>query len=226
MDEKIFHIYTSFVSSIDGKVFVKQPGFWPIGSREDYRRFTELRARADIIIDGKNTALAFGDRTIETIHSAPFRQLRKDLRKEKEIVYAVLTQHPSEDLAEKFKNPYGFKPLLITSASSAVTDSLQTSSEVARVDPYDLINIVQELVQKGLKKIFIDGGPQLITSLIKANLLDEIFLTIAPKVFGNKQGITMTMAEGELLTPESIRKWHLQSVERVEDEVFLHYAKP
>ena len=81
------YFFTDFVSTVDGKVKVQNPNYWPIGSKTDFETFTFLRAHADVIIDGKNSALAFGNRTIETINSNSFLQIRKQLGKKNKILY-------------------------------------------------------------------------------------------------------------------------------------------
>src|SRR3989344_3633283 len=115
------YVYTCFVSTIDGKIFVDEKGFWPIGSSTDYDVFTILRAHADIIIDGKNTALRFGKYMLDTIHSEKFLTLRKELGKKDPVEYAVISRHPDETLFHALENKYNFRPVLLTSDK---TDSL------------------------------------------------------------------------------------------------------
>jgi len=217
--EKPF-IYTSFVSTIDGKIFVQKPGYWPIGSEEDYKRFTFLRAHADIIIDGKNTALAFADRTIDTIHSKKFTAYRKTLKIKRPVCYAVITNSPDQSLYNKLKNSYGFRPLIITKNQDVANKDVDIMPINA-----DISELFSELFHKGYKNIFIDGGPTLIGSLIENNLLDEIFLTISPKIFGTELGVTQTLVERKLFPANSIIPWRIKNLEQVNDEIFIRYAK-
>jgi 2,5-diamino-6-(ribosylamino)-4(3H)-pyrimidinone 5'-phosphate reductase len=212
-------IYTSFVSTIDGKVFVHKPGYWPIGSKEDYARFTFLRAHADIIIDGKNTAIAFGDRTIETIHTDPFLSFRKEIGIQSRAAYGVFTNNPTDLLFSKLKNSHNFKTILITNQN--------VNSEFVTTTPSKdtLQDTMYDLYTRGYKKIFVDGGPSLIASLIKEQLLDEIFLTISPKTFGSEPGVTQTMVEGKLFAPDAIPEWDIKELEKVGNEIFIQYGK-
>lgn len=194
--------YTSFVTTVDGKVWVNRPGYWPIGSKTDYDVFTFLRAHADAIIDGKNTALRFGKNTIQTINNASFLRLRKRLHREKAPSYVVVTQNPDEQLQKALTNPYGFKTIIWKK----------------RID-----ELVTFLNKEGCSQVFIDGGPTLLASFLAQNLLDEIFLTIAPKIFGNEKGITVTMVEGKLFTASCVKRLELLSVKKRSNEVFLRY---
>lgn len=195
--------YTSFVSTIDGKVFVKKPGYWPIGSETDYNYFTFLRAHADIIIDGKNTALQFAQNTIETIHSKRFIRYRKQLNKTNDMRYFVMTSSADEALQETLKNPYGFVPEIFHSR--------------------DIQKFVGYLSSERVQHVFLDGGPKLVAAFLQENLIDEILLTIAPKIVGTEFGTTLSMIEGILFPLEDIRKWKLVSTHQVKDELFLRY---
>lgn len=194
--------YTSFVVTIDGKVQVNKTGYWPIGSRIDYQTFTFLRAHADAIVDGKNTALRFGKNTIDTINSLEFIKLRQSLGKTKKIDYVVVARRADEELESVLQNPYGFKPIIFTKTIG---------------------KLVAEFTKQQKQAIFIDGGPHLLGSFFALNLIDEVFLTIAPKIFGNRDNLALTMVEGALLSKDKIPHLKLLSVNKVGDEVYLRY---
>lgn len=214
-------IYASFVSTIDGKVIVKAPGYWPIGSKNDYAFFTYLRAHADVIVDGKNTALMFGKKTIETITSQTFKQQRKALGKEKDAEYVVVTSKPDNELLSSFDGAY--KPHIATTEQSSIE---YDQSRIIRIEGEghgNLTSLMSEFEQRGWKYVYIDGGPTLIAQLLAQDLLDELFITLAPKIVGSKEGTTMTMVEGTLFSAENIKQFNLISAETVGDEVFLRY---
>ncbi len=45
--------------------------------------------------------------------------------------------------------------------------------------------IVERLISEGEEKILLVGGPHLATSFFKENLVDELWLTLEPKIFGS-----------------------------------------
>ncbi len=191
--------YTDFVSTVDGKVSVAKDGYYPIGSKRDFEFFTYLRAHADVIIDGRNSALQFGSRTIERIHN-DFIPIRKKFGKTKNVDYIVLTKHDDQELKNALKNPYNFSPTIYNGS---------------------LKDFISFLNKKNHQYVFISGGPTLIASFLEEQLLDELFVTIAPKIFGN-DGSTLTMVEGKLF-PKDFVHLKLLSSEQVEDELFLRY---
>ncbi len=87
----------------------------------------------------------------------------------------------------------------------------------------NLPDLVAELKSKGYKRVLVEGGPTLLASFLKQDLLDEIFLTISPKIFGSQKDATLTLVEGYLFSPSKIKKFKLISVKKLGDEVFLRY---
>jgi diaminohydroxyphosphoribosylaminopyrimidine deaminase/5-amino-6-(5-phosphoribosylamino)uracil reductase len=63
------------------------------------------------------------------------------------------------------------------------------------------------LYEKGIQSILIEGGPSIFTAFLKEQLVDEIHLFIAPKVFGEK-GLKWNSLQGPLsLKRQSVQKW-------------------
>ncbi|MBI2020629.1 RibD family protein [Candidatus Daviesbacteria bacterium] len=194
--------YTNFVQTIDGKVQVKKAGYWPIGSRIDYQVLVELRAYADCLIHGGNLAREFGEITLKNLKKTSFKNLRKKIGKTPNLPYYIVTNH-----GDKFKN-FGKSPYVYVTHTGHGLEELM------------------ELVKKmGHKYVLVEGGPTLLGSFLKENLIDEIFLTIAPKIFGNDGKSTLTLVEGVLFSPQKIKSLKLVSVKKIESEVFLRYRK-
>lgn len=186
--------YTNFVQTLDGKVSVKKEGYWPIGSKKDYQVLVELRAYADCLIHGGNLAREFGDRTIESIHKESFKKLRRKLGRNGQLPYYIVTKHP-----ESFHTPV----VKLTHSPGALAGFLH---------------------KKGYKYVLVEGGPTLLGSFLKEDLIDEIFLTIVPKIIGSDKNSTLNLAEGQLFPPEQIKHLKLLSVKKFKDELFLRYS--
>lgn len=190
--------YTNFVSTVDGKVQVLRDSedYWPIGSKVDHQVLMELRAYADALVHGKNLGLGFGEITLKSLNRPSFKKLRKKLEKKTDLPYYIMASHPKE------------------------LSHLRSGSMVVSDDPK---TIAQRLYKAGYENILVEGGPTLLGSFLKENLLDEIFLTIAPKIFGNENTSTLTLVEGYLFPKKSIKKLNLLSVKRFGNELFLRY---
>lgn len=221
--------YSNFVTTIDGKVQVsgeKAKLYWPIGSKLDFETLLWLRAHADVLIHGKDTAVGF--RTLQTLAKKEFVGKRKKLGKENDLIYTVLSNHPDEKLLTALKNPpQGVRSVLVTNRNSLHPRgevALHPSVNVLRLgrNKVDLQKLSEYFRKNNLQKILIEGGPTLMASFLKENLIDEMFITIAPKVFGNNND-TKTMVEGYLFPPDKIPQFKLISVKNINNELYLRY---
>ena len=189
--------YTNFVQTIDGKAAVKKEGYWPIGSKKDYEVLTELRSYADCLIHGGNLARQFEKITLKSINKRLVQQTRRVNSKSAKLPYFVITKHPK-------------------------TLGLHLSG-VASIFSGNLQDLVEELNDEGYKHVLVEGGPTLLGSFLKEGLMDEIFLTIAPKIYGNEAGKTLTLVEGYLFPKIAIKKLSLLSVKKLGSEIYLRY---
>lgn len=89
---------------------------------------------------------------------------------------------------------------------------------------HDLKKLSSELQKKRYQHVLVEGGPTLLGSFLKENLIGEIFLTIAPKIYGTEGKTTLSLIEGILFSPQNIMKLKLVSVKKLGNEVFLRYS--
>src|SRR3989344_6030003 len=195
------YIYSNFVVTLDGKVQVvgaRWKSYWPIGSKKDYGVLTQLRALSDVLIHGSTTAKSYN--FVKTIQTHHLENLRRRSRKPKTLPYVVLSNNPDTDLVKHLKNPNGPKPYLVTNKKSPVTKNTESAVNLVRVgdQKIDLGKLIKFLAKNlKAKRILMEGGPTLFGSFLTENLIDEIFLTVTPKFFGNKPGKTITLVEGK-----------------------------
>ena len=196
--------FANFVQTVDGKVTVvaTPKEYWPIGSRDDYRLLTRLRAQADVLVHGSTTARWM--RTLDRLAGAEFQEERRALGKTRDILYVAMSDHPDGELQALLADPpAGTEGWLV---------------------PGDVRALSGRLFAEGYRHVLVEGGPRLFTSFLQAGLMDEIFLTIAPKLFAGGGSSTLTLAEGELFAPEQVPSLELLSCEAHENEVYLRYA--
>jgi 5-amino-6-(5-phosphoribosylamino)uracil reductase len=85
----------------------------------------------------------------------------------------------------------------------------------------DWINVFEQLTLLGIKNIAVVGGGELVASLLLFDLIDEIWLTVCPLIFGGTTSPTPVGGKG-WLSSEAIHL-DLLSVEQVDQEIFIHY---
>ncbi|MBI2597484.1 RibD family protein [Candidatus Daviesbacteria bacterium] len=197
--------YSNFVQTVDGKVAVKGKGYWPIGSKTDHDVLMELRTYADCLIHGGETARQDGELTLKSLNKRSFQQTRRVLGKSAKLPYYIITRHPQ---SLKYLNSLGCNVINLPG---------RIASNLGK-------EFLGELKEQGYKHVLIEGGPTLLGSFLKENLIDELFLTIAPKIIGGRQNSTKTLVDGILFPSTLIKKLTLLSVKKVKDELFLRYS--
>ena len=73
----------------------------------------------------------------------------------------------------------------------------------------------------GVRRLVCEGGPQVFRALVAGELMDELHLTLCPRVFGGVKTPTLTGVPGNFL-PKSI-ELVLRSMEVMDGECFLRY---
>ena len=68
----------------------------------------------------------------------------------------------------------------------------------------------------------VEGGGELIWGFVRDNLVDELYVTIAPAILGGREA--PTLCEGEGLAMAERRRLRLVSSEVVGGEIFCRYA--
>jgi len=85
----------------------------------------------------------------------------------------------------------------------------------------DWSDAFEQLMQLGIKRLGILGGGELVASLLAADLIDEVWLTVCPLLLGGATAPTPVGGEG--FPSKLARRLELLDVETIEQEVYLHY---
>jgi len=88
----------------------------------------------------------------------------------------------------------------------------------------DMQRAVAELRLRGYDVILTEGGPHVAGDLIKANLLDEAFITVSPVIAGRDHEARLGMVQGVELLPGRGLWSRLLSARRHGDFLFLRYG--
>ncbi len=90
-----------------------------------------------------------------------------------------------------------------------------------RLDMRQVLAILRE--REGVRRLLVEGGAQLNFELLSRDALDELFLTIAPKLVGGQDRPTVIGGAG--LDPGSYRQMRLISIYRNGSEIYLRYRR-
>ncbi len=212
----------------DGKIATANRSVSSFGSRRDHEHLLELRATADAVMSGARTVdsakISMGT------GGAKFQKQRlKRCLAEHNLRIIVSGSGSIDPHAEVFRHK--FSPIIIL-ATRRMTDSsrrrLQELGAEIKVCGQREINFrsaLRWLHEKwGVKRLLCEGGGDLNDSLFRAGLVNEIHLTVCPKVFGGRNA--PTVSEGVGLGKLSLAaQFQLKSSRRVGDEIFLVYTR-
>jgi len=93
--------------------------------------------------------------------------------------------------------------------------SRKASVIVCGDDEVDVVKLMDELYKRGIKRVLLEGGGHLNKSMLEANLIDEIYVSIAPVVIGDG----VNLVEGVM----DERKLTLAGIRQIGDMVVLKY---
>jgi riboflavin biosynthesis pyrimidine reductase len=89
--------------------------------------------------------------------------------------------------------------------------------------PLALAPLLERLRTEGFQRVLTEGGPSLAGRLLAEDLLDELFVTVSPKLFGRYAGdARKSLVEGVDLRGKPLE---LASARRYESYLFLRYTR-
>jgi riboflavin-specific deaminase-like protein len=205
----------NMVSSLDGKATLD----WRtrgLSSDVDRRIFHLLRTQADAVMVGAGTART--ERYGRITKSDELRQLRVNEGLVPDAVAVVVSGRL--DLPPDL--PLLNEPdqrVVIATASDDELPGVRGDVEYARVGD-DLPRLMAYLHERhAVRSVLCEGGPTLNSHLFAATLVDELFLTLNPKLLGGASALTI-VAGRELVEPQEPR---LVSVAEAESELFTRW---
>jgi len=115
---------------------------------------------------------------------------------------------------------------LVYAASPAVDKARSRLDGTAVVvdagDPLDLARVLDDLADRGVRRLVVEGGTSTHTRFLTAGLADEAHLVVAPFFVGDSRAPRF-VGDGEF--PWNARnRASLADVQRIEDLVLLRYA--
>ncbi|MEZ4595450.1 MAG: FAD-dependent oxidoreductase [Chloroflexota bacterium] len=86
---------------------------------------------------------------------------------------------------------------------------------------------IERLAVRGCRVVLCEAGPTVLGELVAEGLVDELFLTLAPRIAGREASAPRPgLVDGVAFTPSAAPTGRLRSVMRAEDHLFLRYVRP
>lgn len=219
-DRSVPRLRVNFISSLDGAA--THDGLsGGLGNADDKLVFDTLRLLSDVMLVGAGTVRAEG---YGGIRLAPADAAWRAARGWAEqpplaIVSARLDIEPTHPAFTEAST----RPIIVTHAASPA-DRRAALAEVADVlvcgeETIDLRVMLTRLAARGLSQVLSEGGPHLFGSLIEADGVDELCLTVSPVLEGGPAG---RIARGAATATRPMRLLHALPAG---DMLFLRYER-
>ncbi|HLO48281.1 MAG TPA: RibD family protein [Kamptonema sp.] len=209
--------------SADGKIADKARSPARFASAQDKAHLETQIAIADGVIFGSNTLTAYG--TTMRVSSPQLLKMRESQGKLPQPIQIVCSRSHYFDLDLRFFQQPVPRWLLTASVAEEKQELISKFDRILIASmpngDIDWHQAFQQLANLGLQRLAILGGGKLVASLLAADLIDELWLTVCPLILGGTDAPTPVAGEGFLgnLAPQL----ELLEVQQVDQEVFLHY---
>jgi len=212
--------------TVDGKIATTS-GDSKISSREDLLRVHKLRASVDAIVVGISTILTDDPRlTVRMVKGKNPARVIVDSRGRIPIDSQIMRTAPRirtivavTDQAPEEKT----RKLEEAGAQVLVVSEGKKGQSAAVPHGVNLKKLFRRLEKMGLRRILVEGGGELNWSLLRLGLVDELTVTIAPKIAGGRLSTTLVEGDGFDEIAQGIRLQLKQVEQKNTGELVLHY---
>jgi 2,5-diamino-6-(ribosylamino)-4(3H)-pyrimidinone 5'-phosphate reductase len=222
------YVIVNMVSSLDGKA-ASDGKASQIGSSTDRTLMRTLRAHVDAVMVGSGTLRAEKLRMDVPENLSRKRESRGLKPQPLAIIATTSGDVPLEEnlLGSSPDNllilvpPTVPQSRLVALSRLASVEILSKEIRDAHLDPTNALEVLKK--RHVVDLLLVEGGPTFNHALISAGLVDELFLTMAPKLLGGENPETLNILEGRPLSQKT-KQPKLISIHLSGNELFLRYA--
>lgn len=217
------YVLLSCAVSLDGYLDDTRPDRLLLSNDEDLDQVDAVRAGCDAILVGAGTVRADDPRLL--VRSAARRAARVQRGTTESPVKVTVTRTGDLDPAARFFTA-GEVPRLVYAPADrvpALRDRLGAAADVlalpAAADP--LPALLADLRRRGVERLLVEGGGEVLTWFLTGGYVDELRLAIAPFLVGDRTAPRFVRDGRFPWTPD--RPARLASVDRLGDVAVLRY---
>ncbi len=220
-------VLVNMAMSADGKIATANRAIHTFGSPRDQAHLYELRATADAVMCGARTVALDA-----TLGPGGLKYRRRRLRRglAEYPLRVVVSGSGSVDPALPVFAAR-FSPILVLTTAraglarlrrlAAVADEVIVAGE-AEVDFAAALAHLRR--RRGIRRLLCEGGGELNEALFRADVVDELHLTICPFIFGGRDAPTLADGRG-VDRLAAARSFRMTRRRRVGDELFCVFAR-
>jgi riboflavin-specific deaminase-like protein len=209
------YLVLNFASTLDGRAAISGRS-GPIGSETDTEMLQRLRTRVDAVMIGAGTMRA--ERYGRIVSDQQLRAYRERTGLAHDPLAVIISNRLELPWDAGLFTNGGGRVVVFTASDQQPPEVATRLTVVRHPDGVDLDRALEWLrKERGIRSVLCEGGPTLHGRLREAGLVDELFLTIAPKIAG---GEGPRVLEGALPDVDNVElAWLLES----KSELFARY---
>jgi len=239
------YVIANFVETIDGVVSYNAPkqkggGVVSGNNKQDKMVMGLLRAYADAVIIGTSSLREDANilhipATIAPNYADDYAELRTRLDKQEKLpITVIMTASGDVNVGDKTFHTPDLQVVIATTRKgqdalaqkilphNVSVHVIETQNALANgVSPDDVLTLLAR--EYGVRVVLYEGGPNLLSSFLKAHMVDELFVTVAPHLAGHSQDAhRFSLVEGYAFPPDQV--WStLLSVKLTGSHLLLRY---
>jgi 2,5-diamino-6-(ribosylamino)-4(3H)-pyrimidinone 5'-phosphate reductase len=204
--------------TIDGKIATNR-GDSTISSKQDLRRLHRLRSSVDAIVIGISTVVVDNPRlTVRLVKRCGTTPVR--------IIVDSTGRIPLDSKILKSASKINTIVAVTSKASDKRIDKIKSAGAmviVAGTRTVDLKELFYILKKMGFNKILVEGGGELNWSVLQLGIVNELMVTVAPRIVGGRTATTLVEGDGYTRITEGIKMELIKISRQNNGEVILYY---
>ncbi|HEX5892900.1 MAG TPA: 2,5-diamino-6-(ribosylamino)-4(3H)-pyrimidinone 5'-phosphate reductase [Nitrososphaeraceae archaeon] len=204
--------------TIDGKIATNL-GDSTISSKQDLRRLHRLRCSVDAIIIGISTVIIDNPRlTVRLVKRHGTTPVR--------IIVDSIGRIPLDSKILKSASKITTIVAVTKRASDGTVDKIKSAGAiviVAGTRTVDLKELFFILKKMGFNKILVEGGGELNWSILQLGIVNELMVTVAPRIVGGRTATTLVEGDGYERISDGIKMELIKMSRQNNGEVVLYY---
>jgi riboflavin biosynthesis pyrimidine reductase len=207
------YLVVNMVSTVDGQARIGE-NTDQLGNSADMQLFIKLREQVDCVMAGTTTIEAEQYKGPASKPETQEARTRSGLRPRP--LFATVSRSGVLPISSPVFQDSEIEIIVFSEAELALGDAKASITQVNTDDPLEILKALHG--QFGVRTVLLEGGPGINEAFFAAELVDELFLTVAPVLTGS--AIPFPIISGTL---RQSQKLHLISALLDEEHLFLRY---